>query len=124
MPHFARNRNIFMNYFFHLKKNIPNTDDCQQKIILSSLIITKSHHEKAEGFCGDPVAVTSEMPVTSKMFVFLDGHTSLRWFAMTETIGFYLPKSRIRVFSIILSFLLFFLLLKQVIVALLLIHLD
>ncbi len=27
--------------FFYLKKNIPNTDDFQQKMILSSLVITK-----------------------------------------------------------------------------------
>jgi hypothetical protein len=30
--------------------NIPNTDNFQQKIILSS----PRHHEKAEGFFGDP----------------------------------------------------------------------
>ena len=29
---------------------IPNTDDFQQKIIL----LSPCHHEKAEGFCGDP----------------------------------------------------------------------
>ena len=30
--------------------NISNTDDFQQKIIL----LSPCHHEKAEGFCGDP----------------------------------------------------------------------
>ena len=75
---FQRNRHFCCNNYW---MTIPNTDDFQQKIILSPLVITKSHHEKAEGFCGDPVAVitempvASEMPVVSKMFVFLDSHT-------------------------------------------------
>ena len=38
-------------------------------------MLRNRHHEKAKGFCGDPVAVITEMPVTSKMFVFLDSHT-------------------------------------------------
>ena len=63
-------------------------------------MLCNRHHEKAEGFCGDPMAVTSEMPVasempiTSKMFIFLDDRTSLRWLAMMKTIGFCLSKSR------------------------------
>ena len=34
------------------------------------MIQTCRHHEKAEGFCGDPATVASEMPV------FLDDHAT------------------------------------------------
>ncbi len=59
VPLLSKKRSLIQRLFLHTL--------CRSFSAEGNFIIPR-HHEKAEGFCGDPVAVITEMPVL------LDGH--------------------------------------------------